>query len=137
MVWRVLRGKGWHVDAAHASSSALIWGMFLWRVLVAGANYWLSPYNTLNSRPLELWQEFALLGVAIAGSLLWFLTRHDESRSRMSLNLHSTQLLSGALFILVGLFMISGRLTDFNSLIPTDLALWLAGVEDALIRFFS
>lgn len=136
MVWRVLRGKGWHVTLPTVLIS-LVWGLFLWRVLVAGANYWLSPYNTLNSRPLELWQEFALLGVAVAGSLLWFLTRHDESRSRMSLNLHSTQLLSGALFILVGLFMISGRLTDFNSLIPTDLALWLAGVEDALIRFFS
>jgi hypothetical protein len=33
---------------------------------------------------------------------------------------------------MIGLFMISGRLSDFNSLIPTDLALWLAGVEEAL-----
>jgi cytochrome c-type biogenesis protein len=136
LFWRVLRGKGWQVSLP-AVLVGLVWGLFIWRVLVAAANYWLSPFNTLNSRPLELWQELALLGVAIAGALLWFLTRQDESRGRMTLHLHSTQILSGALFILVGLFMISGRLTDFNSLIPTDLALWLAGVEEALIGFFS
>ena len=136
LFWRALRGKGWQVSLP-AVLVGLVWGLFIWRVLVAGANYWLSPFNTLNSRPLELWQELALLGVAVAGSLLWFLTRQDENRGRMTLHLHSTQILSGALFILVGMFMISGRLTDFNSLIPTDLALWLAGVEEALIGFFS
>jgi cytochrome c-type biogenesis protein len=134
--WRVLRGKGWQVTLPTVAV-ALVWGLLLWRVLVAAANYWLSPYNTLNSRPLVLWQELALLAVAVAGTLLWFFTRNTEDRSRTHLDLHSTQILSGALFIMIGLFMISGRLSDFNSLIPTDLALWLAGVEDALIHFFS
>lgn len=135
-VWRALRGKGWQVTLPTVLVG-LVWGLFIWRVLVAAANYWLSPFNTLNARPLVLWQELALLGVAVAGALLWFLTRDVEQRTRMSLHLHSTQIFSGVLFILVGLFMISGRLTDFNSLIPTDLALWLAGVEEALIGFFS
>jgi thiol:disulfide interchange protein len=139
LFWRVIRGKGWQVTVS-TLLVGLVWAVFIWRILVAGANYWLSPYNTLNSRPLLGWQEAALLLVAIAGTLLWIVTRptgENENKFRSSLNLHSTQLLSGALFILLGLFMISGRLSDFNSLIPTDLALWLAGVEDALINIFS
>ncbi|NLF64908.1 MAG: cytochrome c biogenesis protein CcdA [Chloroflexi bacterium] len=139
LFWRVIRGKGWRVTLP-TLLIGLVWALFIWRILVAGANYWLSPYNTLNSRPLVLWQEAALLLVALAATLLWIVTRpagEGENKYRSTLNLHSTQLLSGALFVLLGLFMISGRLTDFNNLIPTDLALWLAGVEDALIDFFS
>jgi hypothetical protein len=78
LFWRALRGKGWQVTLPTVFV-ALVWGLLFWRVLVAAANYWLSPYNTLNSRPLELWQELALLGVAIAGSLLWFLTRNTRA----------------------------------------------------------
>ena len=55
----------------------------------------------------------------------------------MTLHLHSTQLISGALFILLGLLMLNGALASFNNLIPPDLALWFADVEDGLIGLFS
>lgn len=134
--WRLLRGKGSQLTLP-TFVIGLIWGLFIWRILVAAANYWLSPYHTLNANVLVPWQEAALLLVALGGALLWILTQGENSRLLTTLQLHSTQLVSGALFILLGIYMISGRLTDFNSLIPTDLALWLSSVEDALIAMFS
>jgi hypothetical protein len=53
------------------------------------------------------------------------------------LHLHTTQLVSGTLFILMGLFLLSGTLASFNNLVPPDLALWFAEFEDKLITLFS
>jgi hypothetical protein len=37
----------------------------------------------------------------------------------------------------MGLFLLSGTLASFNSLVPPDLALWFAEFEDKLITLFS
>lgn len=134
LFWRLLRGKGWTVSVSQLVVG-LLWSLAIWRVLVAAANFALSEFHTLTARPLSSLQEVGLLAIAVLGVALWIVTGGNQGR--ITLNLHSTQLISGALFILLGLFMISGTLTYFNSLIPPDLALWFADAEDALITFFN
>ncbi|UCG24753.1 MAG: hypothetical protein JSW55_01790, partial [Chloroflexota bacterium] len=56
---------------------------------------------------------------------------------RTTLQLHSTQLLSGVLFVFMAVLMLNGTLAEFNALIPADLAIWFAGVEDQLINLFG
>ena len=134
LFWRILRGKGWTMSAPRLLVGAL-WALLIWRILLAVANFALSPSNTLAARPLAPWQTVGLLGVAVLGVALWIVT--GRQRGPMALHLHSTQLVSGALFIALGLLMISGVLAYFNSLIPPDLAIWFAGIEDWLINLFS
>lgn len=134
LFWRILRGKGWTVTVPRLLVGA-VWALLIWRILVAVANFALSPSNTLAARPLALWQSAALLAVAVAGVLLWIAT--GRQRGPITLRLHSTQLVSGLLFIVLGLLMISGILAYFNSLIPPDLAIWFAGIEEWLIALFS
>ena len=79
--------------------------------------------------------ELALLAVAVLGALLWVVTSPAERR--ITVHLHSTQLVSGALFILIGLLMLQGQLATFNNLIPPELAEWLAIQEERLIGLFG
>jgi len=134
LFWRILRGKGWE-KTVPVLAVGLVWALAIWRILVAAGNYLLSDFHTLTARPLTTVQEYGLLALVLAGVALWIFTSSEERRT--TLQLHSTQLLSGALFILLGLFMINGTLSYFNSLIPPDLAIWFADIEDALIGFFS
>jgi hypothetical protein len=55
----------------------------------------------------------------------------------MQLHLHTTQLVSGMLFIFMGILLLNGTLASFNSLVPPDLALWFAELEDKLITIFG
>lgn len=134
LFWRLLRGKGWTVTVPRPLVGA-VWALVVWRILVAAGNYALSPANTLAARVLEPWQSIGLLGVAILGVVLWIVT--GNQRGPMTLHLHSTQLVSGVLFIVLGLLMISGVLAYFNSLIPPDLAIWFADIEEWLIQLFT
>jgi cytochrome c-type biogenesis protein len=134
LFWRLLRGKGWTVTVSRLVLGAL-WAVIIWRILVAAGNYALSPANTLAARVLEPWQTYGLLAIAMLGVALWIAT--GSQRGPTTLHLHSTQLISGALFIMLGLLMISGILAYFNSLIPPDLAIWFADIEEWLIQLFS
>jgi cytochrome c-type biogenesis protein len=134
LFWRLLRGKGWTVEAPRLALGAL-WALVIWRILVALGNFALSPSHTLAARVLEPWQSVGLLGVAVLGVVLWIVT--GRQRGPITLHLHSTQLVSGILFIILGLLMISGVLAYFNSLIPPDLAIWFADIEEWLIQLFN
>lgn len=134
LFWRVLRGKGWTVEVPKLALG-LLWSLAIWRILVAVGNFALSDFHALSARPLSPFQEYGLLAVTVIGAVLWVVTGGEDRRT--TLHLHSTQLLSGVLFILLGLLMISGVLTYFNSLIPPDLAIWFADIEEALIQFFN
>ena len=71
----------------------------------------------------------------IAGGALWVFSARGDHRT--TLNLHSTQTVSGLLFIGMAVLMLNGTLAEFNSLIPPDLAVWFAGLEDQLIGLFT
>ncbi|MEJ2750265.1 MAG: hypothetical protein P8183_20515, partial [Anaerolineae bacterium] len=79
--------------------------------------------------------EYGLLAVTILGAVLWVFTSSEEKR--ITVHLHTTQLVSGALFILMGILMLEGKLALFNNIIPPGLAEWLAHQETWLINLFS
>ena len=134
-VWRALRGKGWNVSVS-VLLIGLVWALAIWRILVAAGEYAFLNFDFFAGQTFTFGHEIVLLAVAVIGVLLWILT--SPKRERMvPLHLHSTQLVSGTLFILMGLFLLSGTLASFNSLVPPDLALWFAEFEDKLITMFS
>jgi hypothetical protein len=92
-------------------------------------------FNYFAGQEFTAVHEYGLLAIAVAGVALWIFTGSQERQT--TLFLHSTQLISGALFILVGILMLNGTLAAFNSLLSPDLALWFSGFEDRLINFFS
>ncbi len=135
LFWRILRGKGWNVTA-HVLIVAAIWSLAIWRILIAAADYAFQNIAAFAGQELTRGHEVGLLLVAVAGVLLWIYTGRSKER-RVQLQLHTTQLVSGGLFILMGILLLSGTLTTFNSLVPTDLALWFADIEDMVITFFG
>jgi cytochrome c-type biogenesis protein len=135
LFWRVLRGKGWNVST-RTLVVALVWALAVWRILAAVVQYSFDNISTFAGQEFTIGHEIGLLVVAILGAALWVFTSPGREKE-VQLHLHSTQLVSGALFIIMGLLLLNGTLAQFNSLIPPDLAIWFADFEDGLIRLFS
>ncbi|MGD8584219.1 MAG: cytochrome c biogenesis CcdA family protein [Chloroflexota bacterium] len=135
LLWRALRGKGWTVNVS-TFLVALVWALAIWRILVAVAEYAFFNFDYFSGLEFGAGYEIGLLLVAIVGAALWVLTSPGERR-RTVLHLHTTQLISGALFILMGLLLLNGTLATFNSLVPPDLALWFAKIEESIISAFN
>jgi cytochrome c-type biogenesis protein len=92
--------------------------------------------------PLVLVSTF--FGRADRNSFLWRVMRGKGWEITIlgkTLYLHSTSIISGLIFIALGLLMISGRLALLNNLMPDDLALRItelfAGIEDWLINLLG
>jgi cytochrome c-type biogenesis protein len=133
--WKMLRGRGWEWDT-HIFVVALIWGLAIWRILVAVVEYTFRVYPVFDGRPFTIWYEIALLILAVAGAALWTFTSTGSQRT--TVHLHSTQLISGALFILIALLMLNGSLTVINGLlVDSPFAEWLLVLEDRIVAFFS
>ncbi len=132
--WRVLKGKGWDWDT-HVFVVALVWALAVWRILVAAGEYAFRRFALFGGQEFTLGHELGILVIAIVGAALWTFTTPGERKT--TVHLHTTQLLSGALFILMGLLMLEARLGMFNNLIPVGLADWLALQEERLIGLFS
>ncbi len=132
--WRAMRGKGWDWDVRKAALG-VIWGLVIWRILVAAAEYAFHNFDFMAGQQFLPVHEVGLLVIALAGAMLWVFTSAGDNK--VTLHMHTTQAISGVLFILLGLLMLSGRLATFNSLVPPDLAIWFADLEDQLLLFFS
>lgn len=133
LFWRVLRGKGWQWQT-HMIVVALVWALAIWRILVAVADYAFRNLAALSGQTFTTAHTVGLLLLTLAGAALWVFTSSEERRT--TVQLHTTQLVSGALFILIGLLMLDGRLATFNDMIPPQLAEWLAVQEERLIELF-
>ena len=131
-VWRILRGKGWQITVPRIVIG-LVWALAVWRILVAIVRYVF--FDALFAGEFTALYEFGLLVVALVGVVVWIFTSSGERQ--VDLHLHSTQLASGILFIVVGFLMLDGQLTTFNRLVPPDLAVWFIDIEDKLIALFS
>lgn len=88
--------------------------------------------------PLVIVSTF--FGRADRNSLFWRLLRGKGWEVKLggrTLYLHSTTMVSGILFVILGILMVSGRLTLLNNLVPDDLALRVAeifaGIEEWLV----
>ena len=51
--------------------------------------------------------------------------------------LHTTNLFSGLLLLLLGIALAQGYLTYFNSLIPIELQIWFSGFEEKVLHWFG
>ncbi len=132
LFWRVLKGKGWDWDT-HVIVVALVWALAIWRILVAVVEYVFR--NGFVNGQFTAVHEYGLLAVAILGAVLWVFTSSDDKRT--TVHLHTTQLVSGALFILMGVLMLEAKMALFNNLVPPEMAEWLARQEEALISLFN
>jgi cytochrome c-type biogenesis protein len=135
LFWRILRGKGWNINT-HTLIVAMVWALAIWRILAAVVQYAFDNISTFSGQEYTLAHEFGLLFIAVAGAALWVFTSASQEKE-VQVHLHTTQLVSGALFIFMGLLLLNGTLAQFNSLIPPDLAIWFADFEDSLIKLFS
>lgn len=133
--WRVMRGKGWDWDARKVVLG-LIWGLVIWRILAAAAVYAFRNFEFLAGQEFTTVHEVGLLVIALAGAMLWVFTSAPGEKT-VTIHMHTTQAISGVLFIMLGLLLLSGRLATFNSLVPPDLAIWFADLEDQLLLFFN
>jgi cytochrome c-type biogenesis protein len=134
LFWRVLRGKGWFVNT-HVLIVAVVWALAFWRILVAFTGYGFDNLSVFAAQELTAGHQIGLLLIAIAGTVLWVYSQ--RARRITTLQLHTTQLFSGVLFIFMAVLMLSGALADFNALIPADLAIWFSGLEDQLLSIFN
>lgn len=134
LFWRALRGKGWEVQT-HMLVVALVWALAIWRILVAGAEYAFRRFDVFASQTFTAGHEYGLLAVVLVGAVLWVFTSPAEKKT--TVHLHTTQLVSGGLFILIGILMLSGALTTFNNLIPPEITEWFIVIEERLIGFFG
>lgn len=133
LFWRILKGKGWDWDT-HVFVVALVWALAIWRILAAVGDYAFRRFATFGGQEFTLGHDLALLAIVILGAALWTFT--SSGTRKTTVHLHTTQLISGALFILMGLLMLEARLGMFNNLIPVGLADWLALQEERLIGLF-
>lgn len=132
--WRVLRGKGWQWDT-HMFVVALVWALAGWRILAAATQYayWnLAMFDGLRYTAV---QEIGLLVFAVIGAALWTFTSSKERQQ--TVYLHSTQLISGGLFIIIGILMLEAQMAYFNNLIPDWLYEYIAVAESYLIGLFG
>jgi cytochrome c-type biogenesis protein len=134
LFWRAMKGRGWTWNT-HQIVEALVWALALWVVLIALTGYAFENLTFFAGRELTVIHQVGLLLLVIAGAALWVFTGQGERRT--DLELHSTQLASGVLFVLMAVLMLNGTLAEFNALIPPDLAIWFAGLEDQLIGIFN
>ncbi|MCP4418778.1 MAG: cytochrome c biogenesis protein CcdA [Chloroflexi bacterium] len=133
--WRVLRGKGWEWDT-HTIVVALVWALAIWRILVAAGGYVFENFDFFEGQMFVLGHEIGLLVVTLLGAALWVFTS-SESR-RVTIHLHSTQLISGALFVLLAILMLNGTLTSINSLVGQyEFSEWFVILEERFIAFFQ
>ncbi len=134
LLWRTMRGKGWDVTV-HMVLVGSIWALAIWRILVAAGEYAFRNFDFLAGQQFTTIHEYGLLLISLAGATLWVFTIPGDHRT--TLHLHSTQAISGILFILLGLLLLSSRLATFNSFISPDLAIWFADLEDKFVLFFN
>jgi cytochrome c biogenesis protein CcdA len=134
LFWRLLKGKGWQWNT-HTFVAALVYALAGWRILVAIIDYAFATFDLFAGRPFTIIHEIGILIIAVAAAALWVFTTPGNRRT--TLELHSTQTFSGVLFIIMAVLMLSGTLASFNALIPPDLAVWFAGLEDSVIDIFS
>ncbi|WP_420628705.1 cytochrome c biogenesis CcdA family protein [Candidatus Leptofilum sp.] len=133
--WRFLRGKGWELDT-HTFVVALVWALAIWRVLVAVLDYIFFNFRFFDGQTVTLGHEIGLLAVTLIGAALWVFTSSEERR--VTVHLHSTQLISGALFILLAVLMLNGTLTSINALVGQyEFSEWFVILEDRFIEFFQ
>jgi cytochrome c-type biogenesis protein len=135
LFWRALRGKGWELNT-HAFAVALVWALAIWRIMVAVLDYAFFNFNFFAGQTVTSSHQIGLLVITLLGAALWVFTSSEERK--ITVHLHSTQLISGALFILLALLMLNGTLTSINTLFGQyEFSEWFVILEERFISLFE
>lgn len=134
LFWRLLKGKGWEWNT-HVIVVAVVWALAAWLILTAVGQYAFRNFAVFAGQDFTTVHQIGLLVISLAAAFLWVYTSPKERQT--VIHLHTTQLLSGALFIIIGMLMLNGQLAAFNNLIPPEFAEWLANQEERLIELIS
>ena len=127
LFWRILRGKGWEWDT-HMMVVGVVWALAIWRILVPVTEYVFRRFTFLEGRTFTTGHEIGLLIIALLGAALWVFT--SPTKRRTTIHLHTTQLVTGALFIVIAIMMLEAQLTIINGLFQT----WFEAVD---VRMFE
>lgn len=132
--WRLLRGKGWEWNT-HAMVVGAVWALAIWLILASFTEFAFRRFPVFEGQQFTAAHSIGLLVLALAGAALWVFTSSGDKQT--TIHLHTTQLVSGALFILIGVLMLNGTLARFNSIIPPEWAIWFIEFEEVFINFFN
>lgn len=134
LFWRALKGRGWEWNT-HVLVVALVWALAIWQILVGIGAYAFRRFDMFAGQSFTAVHTYGLLAVVLVGALLWVFTGSEERRT--TIHLHTTQLVSGGLFILIGILMLNGTLATFNNLIPPEMTEWFIQIEERLIGLIN
>ena len=127
LFWRLLRGKGWDWDT-HMIVVGVVWALAIWRVLVPLTEYTFRRFTFFEGQTFTLGHEIGLLFITLLGAALWVFTSPADRRT--TIHLHTTQLVTGALFILIGIMMLEAQLTIINGLFQE----WFAAIDERMFE---
>jgi cytochrome c-type biogenesis protein len=128
MIWRVLRGKGWLVEVP-VYLVVGIWSLVVWVILTAVVQYAFYNFASFGGQPFTPFHGTALFVVTLLGAGLWLYT--SQGNPKMNLSLHTTGIISGVLFLLMGYLMLSNQLTVIAAQFAGEQS-WLVGLEEWL-----
>lgn len=134
IVWRILRGKGWFVETPNWVVAAA-WGLVAGRILIAAVAYAFTNTTLFAGQQMTAVHTYGLLAIGLAGAFLWMGTSPTGLRTKVGLQLHSTQFISGVLFVALALLMLNSELARITAQLAGDGGL-LAGIEESLYNLF-
>ena len=137
LFWRLLKGKGWNWDT-HMIVVALVWALAIWRILVAAVEYAFFNFSLFAGQEFTAVHEYGLLAITLVGAVLWVYTSPEDRRT--TVHLHTTQLVSGALFILMGVLMLEAQLAVINGYFQelfVEVDEFMFELQDKLVAFFT
>ncbi|MBK8432670.1 MAG: cytochrome c biogenesis protein CcdA [Chloroflexi bacterium] len=134
VIWRVLRGKGWPITVPNWVLAA-VWGLVAWRIGLALVSYSFEEMSMFAGQAVTAVHIYGLLAIGMAGAFLWVGTGPKGLRTQAELFLHSTQLISGVLFIALGILMLNSELARITAQLSTESG-WLLDAEEWLYGLF-
>lgn len=147
LVWRVMRGKGYEVPTS-TRVVAIIWGIGLWIIAIPLLREFVPTFD-VDAIPLFSFTLWHIIGISmsgvrllililfIAGAIIIDMVRQGGNSETM-LHLHSTSLVSGALFLLMGMLLLDSQLSLISGfLASSDFSLRLLDFEQAFLGWIS
>ncbi len=146
LIWRIMRGRGTERSVS-TRWIAIAWGVALWII----AQSLLREFTGIN---LGMWPIFdfslfhilhfsvtgmriLLLLLFVAGAIIVDIVKTGGSQKEQ-LHLHSTSVISGILFLLMGMLLISGQLGIISEFLQTnELAFALLDLEDQFLTWIN
>ncbi|MDA0243240.1 MAG: cytochrome c biogenesis CcdA family protein [Chloroflexi bacterium] len=134
VIWRVLRGKGWPITVPNWVLAA-VWGLVAWRIGLALVSYSFEEMSMFAGQAVTAVHIYGLLAIGMAGAFLWVGTGPKGLRTQAELFLHSTQLISGVLFIALGILMLNSELARITAQLAGESS-WLYDAEEWVFDLF-